>query len=81
MWAVLFVQRVEFLYDIAGVLVLNDTLITESTTLLSGWGFVDFLKKLLGIILKDRVPVRFCKHTWSKSHFLNIGAKKLCVDS
>ena len=69
MWAVSFVQRVEFLYVIAGVLVLNDTLITETTTLLSGWGFVDFLKKLLGIILKDRVPIHFCKRTWSKSHF------------
>ena len=37
MWAILLVQRIEFLYDIAGVLVLNVTLITEANTLLSGW--------------------------------------------
>ena len=34
----------------------------------------------MGIIFKDRVSVRFCKRTWSKSHFLNIGAQKLFVD-
>ena len=56
MWAV-WRQRIEFLYDIEGVLVLKVTLIVEANTLLSGWCLMNFVD--VGYIgSKDRVPVR-----------------------